>query len=92
VALPRRQQREGEKGATVGRGGFYNGTTGWGTGRGLHHAAMRGGGPARQSGGAAWPAAARPRRSWVAHARGATKQGRAGADRWAPLQSSSVAV
>jgi hypothetical protein len=43
VALPRRQQREGEKGATVGRGGFYNGTTGWGTGRGLHHAAMRGG-------------------------------------------------
>jgi hypothetical protein len=40
-------------------------------------------GPARRSGGAAWLAAARPRRSWAAQVRAVAKQGQAGVDRWA---------
>jgi hypothetical protein len=47
------------------------GSGGWVTGGATRGRGMGGVGPAQRSGGAAWPAMARPRRSWAVHARAA---------------------
>jgi hypothetical protein len=88
AASPRRKYHGGEKGATVGRGGFYSDTVGWGTSRGAAPRGDEGRGAStvvRRRGvagsGSDMALAGSTRASG---ARPAVKQGRAGADRWAP--------